>query len=64
MLGERQLNQNQAIAACDIGERVNAQRWIARLHRSKHNQQKASMQLICQPCALWDGSPPQTMQTL
>ncbi|AUO48573.1 hypothetical protein C1C98_25520 [Pseudomonas ogarae] len=46
MLGESQLDQNQRIAAFGSSYRFIAQTLIARPHRSKHNQQKASIWFI------------------
>ncbi|AUM71636.1 hypothetical protein C0J56_24215 [Pseudomonas fluorescens] len=46
MLGESQLDQNQQNATFSRSHRVIAQTLIARSHRSKHNQQKASIWFI------------------
>jgi diguanylate cyclase (GGDEF)-like protein len=58
MLGESQLNQNQQIATFGSAYPDIAQTLIARSHRSKHNQQKASIWFICRFAILWDGSQP------
>ncbi|AXP05106.1 hypothetical protein DZG01_19870 [Pseudomonas fluorescens] len=63
MLGESQLDQNQQIATFGSSHRLIAQTLIARLHRSKHNQQKASIWFIAGLQSFGTDPSHMTMQT-
>jgi len=55
MLGESQLDQNPLPGSSQFPRAI-TRTPIARLHRSKHNQQKASIWFIARYAILWEGS--------
>ncbi|KKA05639.1 hypothetical protein VP02_22510 [Pseudomonas ogarae] len=63
MLGESQLDQNRQIAAFGSSYPFIAQTLIARPHRSKHNQQKASIWFIAGLQSFGTDPSHMTMQT-